>query len=803
MKALAPLPPKASTSSGAPVRSSLLQRKCACGGTPGPTGECTECRQTRLRGKSPFVLNSPQQWHTSTPSVAEALCSPSVPLDGQTRRFMERRFGHSLGHVRVHTDANAAASARAVGAMAYTVGRDVVFQPQHYAPHTPVGRHLLAHELTHVLQQGSSQPLVETAAPRSQRIDITPVGRPMLSRQEIPYPGTIGRCRGMGVPCPAPHFHHGSVCRLVDCQRAATANLPFAISPGICVYHCLDGQVCSCVLLGNATSAVCAFTFCDRAGGIAGESNNETLIARASAAAREQFGGVGGAGAKVAGPRNVQAKLAVGRSDDIYEREAERVADHVMAHDREPTLPLARVTRSRPLIQRQTSTAAADEDVERNEIIKVSKRTGDLEQRAWELVWRLLRRYFPEYSPNVAAVGYDEKEPGARVQIRDIQVKGEKQQSATVTVGKAFVEATTEENLRERIKQLGQSLSGLKALSDAQAGSGGNAIWKLLHENFPKKGGRLAGSSYDAKLPGLRVESKPGEVQAGKAKLAWGAPMLYYGKAFLVLPEADQITKLREQMLKVDKWCVDNARLRKGDLDDEEITTRIRGLSDTALMNLRDNVADTDVRDFAASLLTMSTPLTQGLTRTGTGATTVTFGAVTVIVRPDVNNVQGMVGGATDFTVPAPAAINPTIRQGIVTAFTPPTGLTITIVTRYAQGVKAEGTSGYGAGTTASDKAVGGKSLRVHEGAHGERFMAMIAKANQDSPYPTTFTGTIGDTGQMFQRKVNQYVAAANAFVRTVNAARRQAVRDVDCVGVTIDTFHQQQGQRAAIMCAP
>jgi hypothetical protein len=68
---------------------------------------------------------------------------------------MGSRFGHDFSAVRVHTDAQAAASARAVNALAYTVGKDVAFAAGQYAPATDAGRQLLAHELAHVLQQSA------------------------------------------------------------------------------------------------------------------------------------------------------------------------------------------------------------------------------------------------------------------------------------------------------------------------------------------------------------------------------------------------------------------------------------------------------------------------------------------------------------------------------------------------------------------------------------------------------------------------------------------------------------------------
>jgi hypothetical protein len=77
------------------------------------------------------------------------------PLDAAVRADMEARLGHDFGDVRVHTDGAAHQSATAVQAHAYTVGNHVVFQRDAYDPSSPQGRHTLAHELTHVVQQRS------------------------------------------------------------------------------------------------------------------------------------------------------------------------------------------------------------------------------------------------------------------------------------------------------------------------------------------------------------------------------------------------------------------------------------------------------------------------------------------------------------------------------------------------------------------------------------------------------------------------------------------------------------------------
>lgn len=90
--------------------------------------------------------------------VAEALRAPGQQLEDGVRTVMSQRFGHHFNEVRVHADALAAQSARAVGASAYTVGHDIVFGQDRYQPATAAGRQLLAHELTHVVQQGSVAP---------------------------------------------------------------------------------------------------------------------------------------------------------------------------------------------------------------------------------------------------------------------------------------------------------------------------------------------------------------------------------------------------------------------------------------------------------------------------------------------------------------------------------------------------------------------------------------------------------------------------------------------------------------------
>ena len=131
----------------------LVQRKCACGGTTDASGECEACRKKRLQRAGLPASPSPAPGGKVPASVHAALSESGAPLDRSTRAFFERRLGHDFSRVRVHAGSTASASAAAINAQAYTVGRDVVFGAGYYRPSSPEGRRLLAHELTHVVQQ--------------------------------------------------------------------------------------------------------------------------------------------------------------------------------------------------------------------------------------------------------------------------------------------------------------------------------------------------------------------------------------------------------------------------------------------------------------------------------------------------------------------------------------------------------------------------------------------------------------------------------------------------------------------------
>jgi len=174
-------------------RSGFLQRKCACGAPAYGNTECTECTRKRsvLQRKLTIgVNNDPLEQEAdriadqvvSTPtwqgvgnalfgiqrfsdhnagdadaataaSVDEALSTGGRPLETGLRANLESRFGYDFSSVRVHSGTSAERSARDVAANAYTVGNQIVFGAGQFDPGTTNGRRLLAHELTHVIQQ--------------------------------------------------------------------------------------------------------------------------------------------------------------------------------------------------------------------------------------------------------------------------------------------------------------------------------------------------------------------------------------------------------------------------------------------------------------------------------------------------------------------------------------------------------------------------------------------------------------------------------------------------------------------------
>ena len=121
--------------------------------------KCAGCEEDDKKQLQPKTAGADLGRSEAPASVAEALATPGQALDPALRGDLEPRFGADFSAVRVHHDPTAARSARDLGALAYAVGPDIVFASGRYAPASESGQRLIAHELTHVLQQQSAPTL--------------------------------------------------------------------------------------------------------------------------------------------------------------------------------------------------------------------------------------------------------------------------------------------------------------------------------------------------------------------------------------------------------------------------------------------------------------------------------------------------------------------------------------------------------------------------------------------------------------------------------------------------------------------
>ncbi len=183
---------QAKTAGSLPSIQGMLQRKCSCGSHTVGGGECEECAKNKgglqrkltigasndpleqeadrvadqvmaasahsaVSGEPPHIQR--YSWQASDrseavpTSVDHVLASSGRPLEPELQRDMEQRFGHDFSRVRVHFGGAAEHSAKDVDANAYTVGHNIVFGAGRFEPGTHEGRRLIAHELTHVVQQ--------------------------------------------------------------------------------------------------------------------------------------------------------------------------------------------------------------------------------------------------------------------------------------------------------------------------------------------------------------------------------------------------------------------------------------------------------------------------------------------------------------------------------------------------------------------------------------------------------------------------------------------------------------------------
>ncbi len=222
---------------------------CACGGT------CPRCKAghhatphdagTVDRIVQRFARASSESGDVS-PAVAHGTSGGGRPLDNETRSFMELRFDRDFSQVRLHSGPAAAQSARDLNALAYTAGHHIVFDAGQLAPGTAEGKRLIAHELTHVVQQSGRHQTGHSAAPAT--------AAPMVARQAAPG--------GPAAPA-APAFRRAcsngpgaEPCTLARCSPGQTATATADIARGLSYVNASVTALAAAPLSGFTTRSM-------------------------------------------------------------------------------------------------------------------------------------------------------------------------------------------------------------------------------------------------------------------------------------------------------------------------------------------------------------------------------------------------------------------------------------------------------------------------------------------------------------------------------------------------------------------
>lgn len=117
--------------------------------------KCQQCENEEMRMQRKEINEQETQANIALDDYVNTLNNRGQPLSNETRSFFEPRFGYDFGNVKVHADVLAAKSAHSLNALAYTSGNNIVFNAEQYSPGTDMGKRLLSHELTHVVQQNN------------------------------------------------------------------------------------------------------------------------------------------------------------------------------------------------------------------------------------------------------------------------------------------------------------------------------------------------------------------------------------------------------------------------------------------------------------------------------------------------------------------------------------------------------------------------------------------------------------------------------------------------------------------------
>lgn len=310
-------------SSFIPHSQSILQRKCACGNHTTAGGECAECAKKKMGLQRKLAIgasNDPLEQEAdrvadrvmaaslnsavnatppriqrlsgqasgdasfAPPSVDRVLAGSGRPLGSTLRQDMEQRFGYDFSQVRVHTGSAAEQSAQDVNALAYTVGNNVVFGAGQFTFGSHDGRKLLAHELTHVVQQSGAELMnvsrnkrtMKVVYRRLQRLGGNPgctpvqtsdihqaifnanswVGKALTALGETPLATRTLRALGHNFGVSGNAANAGPIAATLRAGRVDMLKNPYACANAATDAFCASGN-CGDSLPGGHTSNIC------------------------------------------------------------------------------------------------------------------------------------------------------------------------------------------------------------------------------------------------------------------------------------------------------------------------------------------------------------------------------------------------------------------------------------------------------------------------------------------------------------------------------------------------------------------
>lgn len=218
--------------------------------TPGQRTTDMPTRHAATTGPVPTPVSDPLHAHEP---VTDVLDSSGQTLDTSVRESMEAKFRSDFSHVRVHTDATASQSALMLNARAYTVGTDIVFGAGEYEPHTADGRKLLAHELSHVVQQSGASHQTATASPATAEQEAGRLSHAIESSASVRVSARapVGAIQRQGNKNPKDDTAKAIIARAKDTKTAAPDRAVQLIKDIVATYYPGDAAKVDTIVFDN------------------------------------------------------------------------------------------------------------------------------------------------------------------------------------------------------------------------------------------------------------------------------------------------------------------------------------------------------------------------------------------------------------------------------------------------------------------------------------------------------------------------------------------------------------------------